>query len=153
AWLQANRENPRRRQRIETSLTALLAAPRFSILVPVYNPPIEALQAMFSGVIAQSFAGWELIVVDDASPDIRIWREIERWSQRDNRIRSIRRQANGNISAATNQAADAARGEFFVFLDHDDLLDRDALTHLALHIDANAETDLVYSDDDKIDAH
>ena len=57
---------------------------------------------------------------------------------------------NGNISVATNQAAETVRGEFIVFVDHDDLLDHDALAHLALFLDAHPETDLVYSDDDKI---
>ena len=74
------------------------------------------------------------------------------WSGRDARIRAIHRPVNGNISAATNHAAAAARGEFLVLLDPDDLLDPDALAHLAIHLDAHPETDLVYSDDDKIGA-
>src|SRR5262249_28313179 len=61
------------------------------------------------------------------------------------------RRENGNISVATNQAAAAAQADYFVFLDHDDLLEPDALAHLALHLDSHPETDLIYSDDDKID--
>ena len=151
AWIRVNRENPRRRGRIEASLCAPLKAPRFSILVPVYNPPLGAFQEMIAGVIEQTFAGWELILVDDASPDPRVRQEMASQSGRDGRIRSIHREENGNISVATNHAAAAARGEFLVFLDHDDLLERDALAHLALYLDAHPQTDLVYSDDDKID--
>ena len=151
AWTRVNADNPRRRRQIESCLRGPLKAPRFSILVPVYNPPSGAFQAMIASVIDQTFAGWELILVDDASPDPRVRQEIVKWSSRDGRIKSIHREENGNISVATNQAGAAARGEFLVFLDHDDLLERDALAHFARYLDAHPETDLVYSDDDKID--
>jgi GT2 family glycosyltransferase len=149
-WVRVNRDNRRRRRRIEAALSLPGPEPRFSILVPVYNPPVDVFRAMIQSVVGQTFAGWELILVDDASPDPRVRQVLSEWSRRDGRIRSIHRQENGHISVATNQAAEAARGEFLVFLDHDDLLDPDALAHLSLHLDANPETDLVYSDDDKI---
>src|SRR5690606_26133299 len=56
----------------------------------------------------------------------------------------------GNISAATNTAAEHARGEFLVLLDHDDVLHPDALAHLAIHIHQNPDDDLIYTDDDKL---
>jgi O-antigen biosynthesis protein len=118
--------------------------------VPVYNPPVYVLRAMIAGVYEQSYPSWELILVDDASPDERVRRELHEWAQRDRRIKTILRTDNGNISVATNQGADTARGEFIVFVDHDDLLDHDALAHVALFLDAHPETDMVYSDDDKI---
>jgi GT2 family glycosyltransferase/glycosyltransferase involved in cell wall biosynthesis len=150
AWIRMNRDNPRRRRRLEDALGRPGSKPRFSILVPVYQPPLDAFRAMIESVVGQTLAGWELILVDDAGPDPGARREMEAWAGRDGRIRSIFRAENGNISVATNQAAAAARGEFLVFLDHDDLLEPDALAHLALHLDAHPETDLVYSDDDKI---
>ena len=58
--------------------------------------------------------------------------EMRDWTQRDRRITTICRTENGNISVATNQGALAARGEFIVFVDHDDLLDHDALAHLRI---------------------
>jgi O-antigen biosynthesis protein len=124
--------------------------PRFSVVVPVYNPPVYVLRAMIASVFEQSYSSWELILVDDASPDERVHRELQEWAERDRRINTIFRPDNGNISVATNQAAETARGEFIVFVDHDDLLDHDALAHLALFLDAHPETDLVYSDDDKV---
>ena len=107
---------------------------------------------MILSVVDQTYRSWELILVDDASPDPRVGEELRLWSSRDQRINSIHRIKNGNISIATNDAADASKGEFLVFLDHDDLLDPDACAHLALHLDAHPETDLIYSDDDKIGA-
>jgi len=61
------------------------------------------------------------------------------------------RDTNGNISRATNTAAELACGEFLVFLDQDDLLTPDALGEIALCATAQADTDIIYSDDDKID--
>jgi GT2 family glycosyltransferase/glycosyltransferase involved in cell wall biosynthesis len=152
AWLRVNQENPRRRSRLDAARRLAGAVPRFSIVVPVYNPPIDVLGAMIRSVIGQTVADWELILADDASPDPRVRPELREWSARDARIRVIERPENGNISAATNTAAAAAMGEFLVLLDHDDLLDPDALAHVSLYLDDHPDTDLVYSDDDKIDA-
>ena len=69
---------------------------------------------------------------------------------RDPRIKVSRRTQNGNISIATNAAAELARGDYLVFLDHDDLLHPDAIAHLAIRVDAETESDLIYTDDDKI---
>ncbi len=67
-------------------------------------------------------------------------------------MRTCLRESNGNISAATNSAAQLARGEFIVLLDHDDLLTADALAEIALCATALPEADIIYSDDDKIDS-
>ena len=151
AWQRVNRDNPRRRRRLDAALRPPGGEPRFSVIVPVYNPPIDVFRAMVRSVLDQTVADWELILVDDASPDRHVREELAYWSAKDRRIRVFYRRENGNISVATNDAAAAARGEFLVLLDHDDLLHPDAMAHLSLYIDAHPEADLVYSDDDKID--
>ena len=102
AWLRVNQDNPRRRLRIECALSPPSADLRFSIVVPVYNPPAEEFRAMIRSVIDQTIPGWELILVDDASPDPRVRQEMDVWADRDARIRAIYRLENGNISVATN---------------------------------------------------
>ena len=119
--------------------------------MPVYNSPRDILDAAISSVAHQSFESWELILVDDASTQPHVRSLLESWSARDQRVRVLFRGENGNISVATNHAAEAARGEFLVLLDHDDLLDPDALSHLLLYLEEHPDADLVYSDDDKID--
>jgi GT2 family glycosyltransferase len=59
---------------------------------------------------------------------------------------------NGGISTATNKAAEIAEGEFFAFLDHDDELTENALYEVALALNKKGNTDVLYSDQDKIDA-
>ncbi len=154
AWLRVNRDNPRRRRLLDAAVAGRPPGrtPRFSVIVPVYNPPIDVLRAMIGSVIGQSLADWELVLANDASPDPRVRQELAEWPRRDARIRVVERWENGNISAATNTAAAAARGDFLILLDHDDLLHHDALAHLAIHLDDHPEVDLVYSDDDKVDA-
>ena len=73
-------------------------------------------------------------------------------AEQDPRIRLVERATNGHIVAASNDAVAEARGEFLVFLDHDDLLTPDALAEMARAIAAEPEVDYLYSDEDKVGA-
>ncbi|MFI5361857.1 MAG: glycosyltransferase family 2 protein [Elusimicrobiota bacterium] len=92
------------------------SVPRVSVVIPAYNvaPFIgEALESVFS----QTFADYEVIVVNDGSPDTQ---ELESaLAPRLSRLRYIK-QANQGASAARNAGLKAARGEFVAFLDADD---------------------------------
>ncbi|MBN9376552.1 MAG: glycosyltransferase [Cellulomonas sp.] len=129
-----------------------MKAPLVSILTPVYDPPVSALQAAIASVRSQTFTEWELVLVDDASrsPDVRA--ALARATASDPRIRSITRATNGGIVAASNDALAAARGEFVALLDHDDLLTRDALASVVAAVRREPDTDYLYSDEDKVDA-
>jgi GT2 family glycosyltransferase len=126
-------------------------APRFSILTPVYETPRSVLEKMLRSVQRQSLADWELCLVDDCSREPHIRELLERAAASDPRIRVERREVNGGIVAASNDALRMAGGEFVALLDHDDELHPDALLHVAAAIDANPEADYVYTDEDKID--
>ncbi len=89
-----------------------VAAPLFSVITPVYNPPPRFLRAAIRSVQAQTFGAWELILVDDHSSDPEIPPILEQAAQADARIKLIRRPENGGISAASNDAIAAASGEF-----------------------------------------
>src|SRR5690606_11790335 len=95
---------------------------------------------------------WELCIADDASPDPRVAAVVREYADRDPRIRFVRREANGHISAASNSALALAQGEFVALLDHDDELRPHALLEMAEAIAAGAGLGLVYSDEDKLDA-
>ncbi len=91
--------------------------PKVSVIIPAYNvaPYIgETLDSVFS----QTFADYEVIVINDGSPDTEeLERELTRFSDRVNYIK----QENRGASAARNAGLHAARGEFVAFLDADDL--------------------------------
>ena len=95
-----------------------------SIIMAAYNAERYIEQAIGS-VQAQSYAQWELLVVDDGSQDATA-SIVERLAQGDRRIRLFR-QANKGVSAARNVALAAMRGEFFLIFDSDDVLPSESL--------------------------
>jgi GT2 family glycosyltransferase len=128
-----------------------LNKPLFSIVTPVYEPPLDALQAALESVTAQTFSSWQLILVDDRSPSDSVRDLLTELASADDRIEVIQRAVNGGISAASNDAIAAADGDFIVLLDHDDALDPRALELMAAAIGDDPMLDYLYSDEDKID--
>ena len=88
-----------------------------SIIVPVYK--VEALlDRCVSSVTAQTYSNWELLLVDDGSPD-RCGEICDSWAAKDHRIQVIH-QPNGGLSAARNAGIELAGGKWLAFLDSDD---------------------------------
>lgn len=127
------------------------ATPLFSIVTPVYEPPLDVLAETIASVLAQQFDDWEWILVDDLSPSDSVRELIREHAARDSRIRLVEREVNGHIVAATNGGVELARGEFLVFLDHDDLLTPDALLRVSRYARKYTKADYFYSDEDKVD--
>ncbi|NPD03279.1 glycosyltransferase [Nocardioides sp. zg-1308] len=128
------------------------ATPRFSIVTPVYDPPVDVLKECIESVIAQDFEDWELIMVDDFSSNAAVPIVIAQYAQRDPRITLVERDVNGHIVAASNDGVAAAAGEFIALLDHDDLLVPHALTQVVNAIDRHDDVDYLYTDEDKVGA-
>lgn len=97
---------------------------RFSIVVPVYK--VESyLQRCVNSVWKQSFQEFQLVLVDDGSPD-RCGQMCDEYARRDDRIKVIHTE-NSGVSAARNRGLEEASGEYIVFLDADDALAPDFL--------------------------
>lgn len=131
--------------------SALPMRPLISVLVPVYNTPERWLRRCLDSVLKQAYPHWELCIADDASPTPHVKRVLREYADRDDRIRVVRRGENGHISAASNSALALAKGEYVVFLDHDDELRPHALLEIAEAINQQPALEVVYSDEDKID--
>ncbi len=127
-----------------------MAGPRFSILTPVYETPAPVLDRMLKSVRRQSFGDWELCLVDDASAEPHVAAALAEAEREDSRIRVQRRERNGGIVAASNDALLMAQGEFLALLDHDDELHPDALALVDEALLENPEADYAYSDEDKL---
>jgi GT2 family glycosyltransferase len=127
-----------------------VSGPRFSILTPVYETPADVLRSMLGSVWRQTFADWELCLVDDGSRQPHVHEILDEAERHDPRIRVKHRETNGRIVQASNDALGMAQGEFIVLLDHDDELHRDALARVDEAIRGTPEADYVYSDEDKI---
>ena len=98
--------------------------PAISVIIPVYRVE-RYLDACVSSVLAQTFGDFEIILVDDGSPD-GCPALCDAWVRKDPRIRVIHRE-NGGLSAARNTGIEAAKGQFLAFVDSDDLLEPDTL--------------------------
>jgi glycosyltransferase involved in cell wall biosynthesis len=123
-----------------------------SILLPTFNTPEIWLRRCLDSVLAQSYPHWELCVADDASTEPQVRKVLEAYAKRDPRIRVIWRERNGHISAASNSALTLARGEWVALLDHDDELHPAALASIVDALERHPKWQLVYTDEDKIDA-
>jgi GT2 family glycosyltransferase len=126
--------------------------PTISVLLPVYNAPEQWLRRAVESVREQIYGHWELCIADDASSAPHVVPLLEQLAAGDSRIRLTLRERNGHISEASNSALDLATGEFIALLDHDDELSPLALYLAAEEINRNPEVNLIYSDEDKIDA-
>jgi len=151
SWIEVNQWNLKREERLCQRLQETKVAPLLSVIMPVYDPPLEYLNRAIASVCSQVYGNWELCIADDASSNGEVRSALLKWAATDARIKVLYREVNGNISAATNSAASLAAGSHLVFLDQDDELTPDALGEIALYIAGNPDTDILYSDDDKID--
>ncbi|OYT72280.1 MAG: glycosyl transferase family 2 [Chloracidobacterium sp. CP2_5A] len=140
------------RQRIRARIDQLACRPTFSIVMPVCDPDLRWLRAALASVKRQLYPRWQLCVADDASTRADVRRCLAEAAQSDARIAAVYRPARGGIAAASNSALELATGDFVVFLDHDDELAEHALACLAAELDAHPETDILYSDEDQLDA-
>ena len=98
--------------------------PEFSVIIPVYNVE-RYLERCILSVLNQTFADFELILIDDGSPD-RSGIICDKFASEDKRIIVIH-QKNCGVSAARNAGLDIARGKYVVFIDSDDTVDANYL--------------------------
>ncbi|MBE0701575.1 MAG: glycosyltransferase family 2 protein [Afipia sp.] len=132
-------------------VSELKIQPKFSIIVPIYNTPQHVLAEMISSVRNQIYENWELCLADDASPHSHIREFLENLPDEKGRIKIVFREENGGISAATNSALELVDGDYIALLDHDDVLPVHALATMVAYINRHPDSDIFYSDEDKLD--
>ena len=106
--------------------------PKISIIVPIYKAE-EYLCNCIESILSQSFTDFELILVNDGSPD-NCGIICDNYALKDNRIKVIHKK-NGGVSSARNTGLANATGEWIYFSDSDDELYHDTLEILTKHID------------------
>ena len=129
-------------------LHLLKIQPLVSIVMPVHNS--RWLREAVASVGRQSYARWELILVDDASTDTATLKALEA-AIADQRVKVVRHARNLGISGATNAGIGACTGDFVAFMDHDDLLHHDALALFIRTLNDGKDADVFYSDENRID--
>lgn len=119
-----------------------------SIVTPVYKAERFIEQTILS-VQAQTYRQWELLLVDDCSPD-QSSAIIGRLAKDDHRIRHIQLTKNGGAAVARNEGISLARGEFLAFLDADDYWMSDKLER-QLQFMAKMKADFVFASIQPVD--
>lgn len=142
---------PQDRRDIQAHIDQMSYRPLISVVMPAYNTEPRFLEEAIQSVRDQLYPYWELCIADDASPKPEVWALLQAAAAKDKRIKVMRRETNGHISAASNSALTLATGEFVALMDHDDLLPAHALYEVAAELQDHPDADLIYSDEDKVD--
>lgn len=152
AWLRPGDYNQWARERMDKiqlhSDNQFENYPLISVVIPAFNTPQKYLDPCVWSIINQTYSNWELIIVN-ASKDARSSKLIQSYIQSDTRIQVINKKNEG-ISANTNAGIELAKGQYIAFVDHDDVLDIDALRSIVEAINTNPDVGVIYSDEDKL---
>lgn len=98
---------------------------KFTIVVPVYKIPYNLLRECLDSVVNQSYKNYEVLIVDDESPD-DCGKICDEYADKYNNVRVIH-QKNGGLSVVRNVGFEQAKGEWVCFADGDDWMEKDAL--------------------------
>jgi glycosyltransferase involved in cell wall biosynthesis len=141
---------PAYRRDMREEIAEFRYAPRISIILPVYKPELRILEETILSALNQTYANFELCVVDDGSGDDAIHGLIKQYAVRDSHIRFQVNDRKQGISAASNTALTLATGDYAAFLGHGDILSEDALFCVVKALQDKRHT-VLYSDEDRFD--
>ena len=148
-WFARHRVSAGKAAKLREQSRTFSYRPLISILTPTFKPDEKFLTGAIESVIAQAYENWELILIDDGSSDPHLRTLLENLGQHHTRIQTGF-QDHAGISSALNTALARARGDWIGLLDHDDLLEPDALFRALELLQIDREADVIYSDEDKI---
>jgi glycosyltransferase involved in cell wall biosynthesis len=149
-WLQQHRASASDLERMRHEARAFAFQPLISVITPVFDTPVQRLQEAVESVLAQAYENWELLLIDDGSSAADLLDALPDLAARDRRILLGKVGKHAGISAASNQGLALARGEWVSFLDHDDVLEPDALFQFAKLLQTHRDAEMIYSDEDKL---
>ena len=125
-------------------------APKISIAVPAYKTPELFLRQLIQSLQDQTYNNWELCIANASPQDASMEYVLKSCSAMDSRIVWKKLKENRGISENTNEAFAMATGDYVGLLDHDDLLAPNALYEIAAALEKEPETEVLYTDEDKV---
>jgi O-antigen biosynthesis protein len=149
-WFERHRATAQDLAQMRRESHAFPSKPLISVITPVFDTPVHRLSEAIESVLAQAYENWELMLIDDGSSDAELLRALPVLGARDRRIMLKSLGKHEGISAASNQGLALAHGEWITFLDHDDVIEPDALFQIVKLLQAHPDADLIYSDEDKL---
>ena len=115
--------------------------PKISVIVPVYKAEAY-LHRCVDSILAQTFQDFEVLLIDDGSPD-RSGEICDEYARKDKRVRVFHKE-NGGVSSARNMGLDNARGEYVCFVDSDDWLDEEMFAIICSFFLSNKQIDILF---------
>lgn len=112
-----------------------------SVIIPVYNTE-KYIDRCIESIINQSEKDLEIILIDDCSSD-NSRAKLEKWEEKDSRIRVIYKTKNEGVSAARNDGILASKGEYISFIDSDDYICDEFFSRLLFHLN-NTGADIAF---------
>jgi hypothetical protein len=133
--------------------TSFKYQPKISIICPICDPRPEDLEALVKSVLQQEYNHWELCFADDACKEEEIITYLQKISNLHSpKVQLTTLPKRSHIVAASNAALAMATGEYIALLDHDDLLTPDALLRVVAQLQSEDPSEVLYSDEIKIDS-
>src|SRR5436309_10473054 len=149
-WFERHRASASDLERMRLGGRGFAFRPLISVITPVFDTPVQRLEEAVESVLAQAYENWELVLIDDGSSAADLLDALPDLAARDRRILFGKVGKHAGISAASNQGLALARGEWVSFLDHDDVLEPDALFQFAKLLQTHRDAEMIYSDEDKL---
>jgi len=116
---------------------------RFSLIVPIYNTPIDLFKDMLTSVKNQIYQDYEVVMVNDGSTDMFLIEFAKLWCEKNPKFRLLT-QENQGCPVARNTGIKDAKGDYLTFWDSDDFAHKEYLQHMSNLIDEHPEADLVF---------
>ena len=145
-WIELN--EPTEEELENQRNTKFEKTPKISIIIPMYNTPVNFFKELVDSLIEQTYSNWELCLAD-GSPEKN--EELKSIYEKDSRIKYKFLGENKGIAGNTNEALKLATGEYIGLLDHDDLLPKFSLYEIVKCINKNPEVEFIYTDEDKFE--
>lgn len=145
-WIENN--EPSKEELEEQRNTKFKINPKISIIIPMYNTPINFFEELVNNLIDQTYTNWELCLAD-GSPEKN--EKLEKIYKKDERIKYKFIGENKGIAGNTNEALSLVTGDFVALLDHDDLLPIFSLYEIVKCINENPDVEFIYTDEDKFE--
>jgi O-antigen biosynthesis protein len=150
-WVERfDKVNDADRSAIRAAIKELVYRPLFSLLLVVHDAPADAIQQTIQSIRRQIYREWEICLVDDASTAPHVARALASCGD-DPRVRVVRRASRDEMEAQ-QEASEMSQGTFFALLEPGDMLAESALFEIAAAIQMEPRPDIIYSDEDAIDA-
>lgn len=145
SWLADNSPNEKIIQ--EQKNTSFEYSPKISIIVPAYDTKKRYLEQLVASVKAQTYSNWELCISAYFNEGNNAKEYLENLEKSNNNIKLAWNTESLGISENTNKALSISNGEYCAFLDHDDIIECNALFEVVKSLQ-NDKHDLIYTDED-----